>query len=122
MSTTCIPFTFFIYLLTIIYFHQFISTYYSCTVEVIVSSRPGVGKTLAVERHAQKLRQHLGRRAAGENVWVTVPLQTAQVEEDKVVATLLEYQQASYTTTPHIFHIDVAPMVRINGNQLCGIL
>ena len=48
---------------------------------------------------------------------MTVPLQTAQVEEDKVVAALLEYQQASYTTTPQIFHIDVAPMVSINKNH-----
>ena len=84
----------------------------SCTVEVIVSSRPGVGKTLAIKRYAQKLQQHLGRGAYGKEVLVTVPLQTAQVEEDGVISALLPHQQASYNTQPQIFHLDVAPMVR----------
>ena len=84
----------------------------SCTVEVIVSSRPGVGKTLAIKRYAQKLRQRLGRGAFGKEALVTVPLQTAQVEEDGVISALLPHQQASYNTQPQIFHLDVAPMVR----------
>ncbi|XP_072028224.1 E3 ubiquitin-protein ligase rnf213-alpha-like [Amphiura filiformis] len=86
-------------------------TPHGCTVEVIVSSRPGVGKSLAIKRYAQKLCKHLGRNS-GDKVLVTMPLQTAQVEEDIVVSALLPYQQASYTTSPRIFHLDVAPMVK----------
>ncbi|XP_072028229.1 E3 ubiquitin-protein ligase rnf213-alpha-like [Amphiura filiformis] len=86
-------------------------TPHGCTVEVIVSSRPGVGKSLAIKRYAQKLCKHLGRNS-GDKTWVTVPLQTAQVEEDIVVSALLPYQRASYTTTPRIFHLDIAPMVK----------
>ena len=77
-----------------------------------MSSRPGVGKTLAIKRYAQKLRRELPRGAANE-VWVTVPLQTSHVEEDVVVSALLPYQKASYATNPQIFHIDVAPMVSV---------
>ncbi|XP_072029083.1 E3 ubiquitin-protein ligase rnf213-alpha-like [Amphiura filiformis] len=86
-------------------------TPHGCTVEVIVSSRPGVGKSLAIKRYAQKLCKHLGRNS-GDKVLVTMPLQTAQVEEDIVVSALLPYQQASYTTSPRIFHLDIAPMVK----------
>ena len=76
-----------------------------------MSCRPGVGKSLAVERYAEDLGRNLGKPR--NDVHISVPLQQAIVDTDAVVKALLPYQTSSHSTLPQIFHIDVAPMVSL---------
>ena len=78
--------------------------------EVVLSSRPGVGKTLKVQRYTEKLKRdilHDEDRVA----CVTVPLQEAIVDKDAIVKALLPNQDESFSSPPMIYHLDVAPMV-----------
>ena len=79
-------------------------------VEVIISSRPGVGKSLAIQRYAEEL----SARCLSEDVqrhYVTVPLFEGVVEIDGVVKALLPYEDAANDSDPMIYHIDVSPLV-----------
>ncbi|XP_072022383.1 E3 ubiquitin-protein ligase rnf213-alpha-like [Amphiura filiformis] len=78
-------------------------------IEVVLSHRSGVGKSLRVKRHSAALREQLKGQVA-EPVCVTIPLHESQVNENNIVKILLQHQKP-YGTPPRLFHIDVAPMV-----------
>ncbi|XP_072046321.1 E3 ubiquitin-protein ligase rnf213-alpha-like [Amphiura filiformis] len=85
-------------------------TTHGCNVEVIMSSRPGVGKTLKVKRYREQLCQDTIFDEETD-ACVTIPLQEAAVDKDAIVSALLPHQDESISSQPRIYHLDVAPMV-----------
>ena len=81
-----------------VFFHS------SSCVRIVSSTRAGMGKTLFVNRMADKLRQ---LKMQG-TVLVTIPIHGPQVTTDSVMQYLVNHQDSSYCT---ILHFDISPSV-----------
>ncbi|XP_070579262.1 E3 ubiquitin-protein ligase rnf213-alpha-like [Ptychodera flava] len=79
-----------------------------CCVQVVMSSRAGVGKSLAVARLTEELQQITGNI---EDACVTVPLTEKSVDQNVIVSRLTEYITAPTNPVPRIFHFDITPAV-----------
>ncbi|XP_071951998.1 E3 ubiquitin-protein ligase rnf213-alpha-like [Antedon mediterranea] len=76
-------------------------------VQTVSSKRPGVGKSLLVQRYKEKLH-HTGRR---QDCCITVPLQTLTVQEHDIARILIRNIQQNNSSFPRIFHLDISPNV-----------
>lgn len=87
---------------------------FSCTVRVIKSSRPGVGKTLYKRRKVEELDLVLQKREKikRENA-ITIPILDKKVDIDDVMSFLLRKIESDMDTKPRIFHIDFSQEVNI---------
>ena len=90
-------------------------------VRVVKSNRAGVGKSLFVSRVGGRLDELIKRsryayrqvtHSADTNVVVTIPLHGNEVQEDKVVKSLLPYERTQEDAIPRIYHFDLASTVR----------
>ncbi|XP_072042938.1 E3 ubiquitin-protein ligase rnf213-alpha-like [Amphiura filiformis] len=80
-------------------------------VEVVVSSHPGVGKSLTIQRYTDTLARLFPSNDSDTQQHVTVPLFQGVVEKDAVVKALLPHQDANNGSVPMIYHLDVSPVV-----------
>eukprot|EP00058_Branchiostoma_floridae_P007057 XP_002592545.1 hypothetical protein BRAFLDRAFT_108419 [Branchiostoma floridae] len=73
--------------------------------------RPGLGKSLYVQRLAQKL--HVKRQPTRRtSCYLKVPFHEAVIDVDSVLSALNKQEQNPEKPTPSIIHLDVSPMVR----------
>uniref|UniRef100_A0A8C3WRW7 E3 ubiquitin-protein ligase RNF213 n=1 Tax=Catagonus wagneri TaxID=51154 RepID=A0A8C3WRW7_9CETA len=77
-------------------------------VGVVASERAGVGKSLFVKR----LHRQLKTQAKGDVPLKIIRLIDPQVDEHKVLCSLLPFLGAQYQTSPVIFHLDVTSSVQ----------
>ncbi|XP_035676169.1 LOW QUALITY PROTEIN: E3 ubiquitin-protein ligase rnf213-alpha-like [Branchiostoma floridae] len=85
--------------------------YQRSSVRVISSDRPGLGKSLYVQRLAQKL--HVKRQPTRRtSCYLKVPFHEAVIDVDSVLSALNKQEQNPEKPTPSIIHLDVSPMVR----------
>ena len=78
----------------------------SSTVRVVASSTSGMGKSLYVERLAQKLKE----QCQIKNEHVIVPIHGPVVNADTVMTSLSNHT-ANQTPTAQIIHFDIASSV-----------
>nr|XP_025855696.1 E3 ubiquitin-protein ligase RNF213 isoform X5 [Vulpes vulpes] len=78
-------------------------------VGVVTSKRAGVGKSLYVERLHSKLERKLRDKEVPLKV---IRLIDPQVDEKKVLSSLLPFLKSCYQTMPVIFHFDVTSSVQ----------
>ncbi|XP_071956942.1 E3 ubiquitin-protein ligase rnf213-alpha-like [Antedon mediterranea] len=76
-------------------------------VQTISSNRPGVGKSLLVQRYKEQI-DYAGQK---ENCCITVPLQTLTVQEHEIAKKLIGEIQQVDLIFPRIFHLDISPNV-----------
>ncbi|XP_033121706.1 E3 ubiquitin-protein ligase rnf213-alpha-like [Anneissia japonica] len=76
-------------------------------VQCISSNRPGVGKSLLIQRYNEELQRD-GRHL---DCCITVPLQTTTVQEHDVAKTLISQIQEMDNRFSRIVHLDVSPNV-----------
>lgn len=70
-----------------------------------MSNRAGMGKTLFVNRMAEKLQTLL---PAGNNVIITIPVHGPIVTADSIMQCLMKHQNTSHCC---ILHFDISPSV-----------
>ncbi|XP_078574614.1 E3 ubiquitin-protein ligase rnf213-alpha-like [Branchiostoma floridae x Branchiostoma japonicum] len=85
--------------------------YQRSSVRVISSDRPGLGKSLYVQRLAQKLRAKR-RSTRSTTCYLKVPFHEAVIDVNTALSALTEQQQNPEKPTPTIIHLDVSPLVR----------
>ncbi|XP_070580815.1 E3 ubiquitin-protein ligase RNF213-like [Ptychodera flava] len=83
-------------------------THDKCCVQVVTSTRAGVGKSLVVERLAQELEDITGNN---KDVCVTVPLAEKHIDQNVIVSTLTKYITTPTNPVSRIFHFDITPAV-----------
>ncbi|XP_033105070.1 E3 ubiquitin-protein ligase RNF213-like [Anneissia japonica] len=76
-------------------------------VQAISSKRPGVGKSLLIQRYKEQLQRDVRR----PDCCITVPLQTTTVQEHDIAKTLISRIQEMNRRFPRIIHLDVSPNV-----------
>lgn len=85
---------------------------FSCTVRVIKSWRPGVGKTLYKKRKVEELDLILEKREKNKREkTITIPILDKKVDIDDVMSFLLRKVEPDTETKPRIFHIDFSQEV-----------
>ncbi|XP_035692571.1 E3 ubiquitin-protein ligase rnf213-alpha-like [Branchiostoma floridae] len=85
--------------------------YQRSSVRVISSDRPGLGKSLYVQRLAEKLRAKTGSTRS-TSCYQKVPFHEAVIDVDTVLSALNVKEQDPEKPTPTIIHIDMSPLVR----------
>ncbi|XP_037664815.1 E3 ubiquitin-protein ligase RNF213 isoform X2 [Choloepus didactylus] len=78
-------------------------------VGIVTSERAGVGKSLYVKRLHQELKMKCGGKEVPLKI---IRLIDPQVDENKVLGSLLPFLDAKYRGTPVIFHFDVTSSVQ----------
>ena len=82
-----------------------------------MSSRSGMGKSLYVQRTAERLKEQVG---SAEDVCVTIPIHGPTITPDSVLTFLAHHLENSKCM---IYHLDVAPSVRIfSKNSLPSLM
>ena len=90
------------------------------SVRVVKSKRAGVGKSLYISRVGSKLdslmqhSRHALRQvfhSVDTNLVVTTSLHGNEVNQDKVVKSLLPYEKTQEDAFPRIYHFDIASTV-----------
>ncbi|XP_076693046.2 E3 ubiquitin-protein ligase RNF213-like [Callospermophilus lateralis] len=78
-------------------------------VGVVASERAGVGKSLYVKRLHEKLKKKLNSEKVPLKI---VRLTDTQVDEGRILGSLLSFWDAQFRKTPMIFHFDVTASVQ----------
>ncbi|XP_019643756.1 PREDICTED: E3 ubiquitin-protein ligase rnf213-alpha-like [Branchiostoma belcheri] len=86
--------------------------YQRSSVRVVSSDRPGVGKSLYVQRLAEKLRVKMRSARRRASCYLKVPFHEAVIDVDAFLSALNEQEQNPENPTPTIIHLDMSPLVR----------
>ncbi|XP_077980162.1 E3 ubiquitin-protein ligase rnf213-alpha-like [Glandiceps talaboti] len=92
-------------------------THNRCPVQLITSTRAGVGKSLHVKRLSQKLHARRTLRRGGY-ILETMPLAEKRVNQDALVSTLIRHITTPENPVPGIFHLDITPAVQHGVDDL----
>ncbi|KAI8490437.1 hypothetical protein Bbelb_317050 [Branchiostoma belcheri] len=82
------------------------------SVRVVASDRPGVGKSLYVQRLAEKLRAKMRSTRRRASCYLKVPFCEAVIDVDGFLSALNDQGPNPKKTTSTIIHLDVSPLVR----------
>ncbi|KAI8487861.1 hypothetical protein Bbelb_343090 [Branchiostoma belcheri] len=86
--------------------------YQRSSVRVVSSDRPGVGKSLYVQRLAEKLQAKMRSARRRASCYLKVPFHEAVIDVDAFLSALNEQEQNPENPTPTIIHLDMSPLVR----------
>ncbi|XP_077862841.1 E3 ubiquitin-protein ligase rnf213-alpha-like, partial [Saccoglossus kowalevskii] len=86
-----------------------------CCVQVLISERAGVGKSLAVRRLTERL---IEVHKPMKDACVTVPLAEKKVDVNAIVSVLGDYITKPVRPDPKIFHLDITPAVQQGVDNL----
>ncbi|XP_072022239.1 E3 ubiquitin-protein ligase rnf213-alpha-like [Amphiura filiformis] len=89
------------------------------TAVAVISKGAGSGKSTLVQQYAEDLRKlNQLDTTMSTSICTTIPLHDVYVNNEDVVKTLLPYSKGPSDSVPHIYHIDVAPMVQYGLDDL----
>lgn len=95
-------------------------------VRVVESRRSGMGKTLFVNNCGSKLESYMStsqdckfrmKRCQQKDTVVTIPIHSVEVNTEKIVNRLLEYEEKEEYVIPRIYHFDIAPVVSMGIDE-----
>ncbi|CAH1233988.1 RNF213 [Branchiostoma lanceolatum] len=85
--------------------------YQRSSVRVISSNRPGLGKSLYVQRRAEQLQANT-RSVGSTSCYLKIPFHEAVIDVDSILSALNGREQHAKEPSPTIIHLDMSPLVR----------